>query len=118
MEIVELIMGWVLTIFIGLLGAVIIWLVIQRRIDLQYLISERNGQASMSRFQFLIFTFVIAGGFFLIVVNTMKFPEVPNSVLALLGISGGSYLVSKGIQASLKGDGSPAQPKPEKPKKG
>ena len=28
-----------------------------------------------------------------------KFPEVPGSVWTLLGISGGSYLISKGIQS-------------------
>src|SRR5262249_25938292 len=37
---------------------------------------------------------------FLVVANDFKFPDVPGSVLALLGISGSSYLVSKGIQFS------------------
>lgn len=34
----------------------------------------------------------------MIIINEMKFPEVPGSVWTLLGISGGSYLISKGIQ--------------------
>lgn len=54
----------------------------------------------MSRFQLLIFTFVIAMSLFLMVANNMKFPEIPNGVWALLGISGGSYVVSKGIQCN------------------
>jgi len=53
----------------------------------------------------MIFTFVIALSFFLIVICECKFPEVPTEVLALLGISATTYGVSKGIQASggLKG---------------
>jgi hypothetical protein len=68
----------------------------------------------MSRFQLLIFTFVIALSFFLVVIghgsadakdpnchSCPAFPtQVPGSVLALLGISASSYLVSKGIQFS------------------
>lgn len=62
------------------------------------LINESSGEASMSRFQLLIFTFVIAMSLFLIIIHEMKFPEIPGSVWTLLGISGGSYLISKGIQ--------------------
>lgn len=61
----------------------------------------RMAKASMSRFQLLIFTFVIAISLFLIVVNsTDKFPDIPTNVLLLLGISASTYGVSKGIQAS------------------
>ena len=72
-------------------------------INLSALISEKDGatrDASMSRFQLLIFTFVIAISLFLIVTYQKSFPEVPQGVLVLLGISGSSYLVSKGIQKS------------------
>jgi len=87
-------------------------------IDLSRLISEPNGDASISRFQFLVFTFVIALCLFLVVAHDYQFPDVPGSVLALLGISGSSFLVSKGIQFSdpegLKhsgtGDGTPKPP--------
>jgi hypothetical protein len=39
---------------------------------------------------------------FLIIVSNqpLKFPDVPGGILALLGISGGSYVVAKGIQTS------------------
>jgi len=56
----------------------------------------------MSRFQLLIFTFVIAFSIFLMIVSSkpMRFPNVPAEILTLLGISASTYAVSKGIQAS------------------
>jgi hypothetical protein len=61
----------------------------------------------MSRFQLLVFTFVIALSLFLMVVaqNGTKFPEIPANVLTLLGISASTYAVSKGIQAGSKNGG-------------
>ncbi len=106
-----LVFGWVIAILIGLLGLCVVWLILIGKINLQSLLSEPTGAASMSRFQFLIFTFVIALSLYLIIVSKtpMEFPTIPGSVLALLGISGGSYVTSKGIQASkevsLKGTG-------------
>jgi hypothetical protein len=70
------------------------------KIDISSLLAENGGGASMSRFQLLIFTFVIAVSFFLVVVGGAGLPEVPGSVLALLGISAGTYGISKGIQAA------------------
>ena len=58
---------------------------------------ERPPKASLSRFQFLIFTFVIAGLYLVLSLESGSFIDIPESVLVLLGISGGSYLVSKGI---------------------
>jgi hypothetical protein len=95
-----LIIGWVLTIFLGLLGLVILWLIISGRIDLKYLLSEPNGGASLSRFQFLVFTFVVALSLMYLTLNKLVYPDIPGGILALLGISGGSYVVSKGVQAS------------------
>jgi len=94
--------GWILCIFLGLLGAIIIWLILKGDIDLSQLLNEPNGDASLSRFQFLVFTFVIALSLFLVVAaaNPPTFPNIPGTVLALIGISGSSYLVSKGIQYS------------------
>jgi hypothetical protein len=94
--------GIVIVVFLGLLGLAIVVLIAKGKISLNKLVSESNGDASMSRFQFLIFTFVIALSLFLITVSPAqpKFPDVPPDILALLGISAGSYLVSKGIQFS------------------
>ena len=94
--------GIVVVTFAGLLGfTILLWIWIGR-ISLTKLVSEANGDASMSRLQFLIFTFVISLSFFLIVVGHTGGPEfpspIPPEVFALLGISAGSYLISKGIQ--------------------
>ena len=102
--------GWILAIFVGALALTILFLIWTGRIDLTRLISEANGDASLSRFQFLVFTFVIAMSFFYIVVAQRPpgFPDpIPAGVFALLGISGGSYVISKGIQSTMpagKGD--------------
>lgn len=95
--------SWMVLGFLAFLGAVIIYYIWTDKIKLDRLISEPTGDASMSRFQLLVFTFVIAASFFLIVASGTppKFPDdVPRGVLLLLGISSSSYLVSKGIQFS------------------
>jgi len=103
---------WVALSFMALLGGAIIWFIFTGKIDLTRLISEPTGDASMSRFQLLIFTFVIALSMFLIIASSTEpgFPEIPGGVLTLLGISATSYLVSKGIQFSQpEGVGSPSR---------
>lgn len=97
-----LVIGWILTIFVGLLAVMILVKIWKGDIDLNYLISDENGWASLSRFQFLVFTFVVAISlFYLVVANSPpKYPVIPKEILALLGISGGSYVLSKGIQNS------------------
>jgi len=95
--------GYALLVLIFLFGMVILVEIIRGNIDLKTLLSE-DGKASMSRFQLLVFTFVIAMSLFLMVVaqNGTKFPEIPANVLTLLGISASTYAVSKGIQAGSK----------------
>jgi hypothetical protein len=93
--------GWVIVGFVGLLGLMIIVLILRGRIDLTMLISEDNGAASLSRFQLLVFTFVISLSLFYIIASTTPpaFPsKIPPEILGLLGISAGSYVISKGIQ--------------------
>ena len=111
--------GLMLVAFIGLLGATILIKIFKNDIKLDKLISETNGDASMSRLQLLVFTFVVAMSFFIIVVgNTsgFSFPhEFPPEVLTLIGISSSSYLVSKaiqgsGVKATLSISGPPATP--------
>ncbi|MBI3365149.1 MAG: hypothetical protein HY033_09605 [Ignavibacteriae bacterium] len=108
MEMLALVMGWIIAILVGLLGLVVVWNVVRGKIDLTDLVSEppkpdgTPGGASLSRFQFLIFTFVVGMSLFLIIVNTgaKEFPKIDATILGLIGISGGSYIVSKGIQSS------------------
>jgi hypothetical protein len=93
-----------------LFGFLILAGIASGKIDISQVLSESGGGASMSRFQLLIFTFVIGLSFFLIVVSTGKFPSpIPSEVLTLLGISATTYGVSKGIQATggLQGKGAP-----------
>jgi hypothetical protein len=55
------------------------------------------GKASLSRFQFLIFTFVIAGLFLMLSIQKGAFVDIPANVLGLLGLSAASYLVSQAV---------------------
>ena len=95
--------------FLGLLGLTILYLILwvspPYRINLSKLISEQDGSASMSRFQLLVFTFVISSGLFIIIIHTSDFPTVNDTILKLLGISSGSYLGSKIIQTVKEGKG-------------
>jgi hypothetical protein len=102
MQTLILVAGYTICLLIGLLGLVVLWKIVDGSIDISELLEEANGGASMSRFQWLIFTFVFAFSLFLVVVSTNppSFPNIPGTVLSLLGISGSSFLVSKGIQFS------------------
>lgn len=105
LHVLALVIGYLLCFLVGALGLLVLRDIYDGRIDLTQLLSEPSGDASMSRFQFFVFTFVIALSFFLVVAaniasNNPSFPVIPGTVLTLLGISGSSYLVSKGIQYS------------------
>ena len=96
---------WCLAVFLMLLEGLIIYLIVTRAIDLKLLISEKDGSASLSRLQFLIFTFLIASLFLIIAfakAGGIGWPDVPNSILGLMGISGGTYITSKGIQKTAE----------------
>lgn len=102
-----MIIGYLICGIVGLMGAAILWLIFTGTIDLSRLISEPTGDASMGRFQFLIFTFVISLSLFLVIVSGKNgdgkpvFPDsIPGGILTLLGISGSSYAVGKAIQFS------------------
>jgi hypothetical protein len=117
----EGIIGYLVCIVIGLFAAVVIWRMLTNDIDLKLLISEKTGEASMSRFQLLIFTFVVALSFFLIVISrangsaTSTLPDIPGGVLGLLGISASSYTVSKAIQTNMPPKQGQPQPQPPPP---
>jgi hypothetical protein len=121
LALLALTIGWIIALFILVLEIFILYFIWigtnkqgwtwdesnqrwnKRGINLENLISDEKGDASLSRFQFLIFTFVIAMSLLYIVINFAppppKFPEIPAGILGLLGISGGSYVIAKGIQA-------------------
>ena|SRR5207249_4748703 len=98
-----LVMGWIVTVLVAAFAIAIIYKMLKGDINLMYLIAGAEGDASLSRFQFLIFTFVIALGLFLIILsaNPPSFPAtIPGGILALLGISGGSYVTAKAVDAN------------------
>jgi hypothetical protein len=98
---VKLAIAYAGLVMLFLFGFLILAGIASGKIDISLLLSESGGGASVSRFQLLIFTFVIGLSFFLIVVSTGKFPSpIPSEVVTLLGISATTYGVSKGIQAT------------------
>ncbi len=109
---VGLIMGWVATVLIAGFGVIVLCKMAKGTIDLKKLVSETDDSgASLPRFQFLIFTFVISMSLFWIILVNTGFPDnIPKDILILLGISGGSYLGSKGIQKKWKSGGSDKEP--------
>jgi hypothetical protein len=96
-------MMWIGVAFLLIMGALCLILLIKiwkNEINLSTLLDEADGDASMSRFQLLVFTLVFAVGFFLYILKYMNLPDIPNSVLVLLGISASTYAAGKGIQFS------------------
>lgn len=70
------------------------------QINLATILDEANGDASMSRFQLLVFSLVIAVGLYISILNNLALPEIPGSILKLLGISASTYAAGKGIAFS------------------
>jgi len=115
----EVVVGYLVCGVVGLFALLVLWRIFRGDINLNLLVSEKTGEASMSRFQLLIFTFVIGLSFFLIVVSNARprmvdaagapiragLPDIPGGVLGLLGISASSYTVSKAIQANMQKPG-------------
>jgi hypothetical protein len=92
--------GYVVCAILAGFAGTILWMIWTDKIDLSDLLCEANGSASMSRFQLLIFTFVIAFSIFLLVEEKGFFPWISDGVLTLLGISASTYAVGKGISYS------------------
>lgn len=109
-------------LFLATIGVIVLYKIAINKIDLEWLISEDNGHASMSRFQLLIFTFVIAISLVKLTEKNDTFPDVNSGILTLLGISASTYAVGKGIQKSGETEEvvAPNTPKvpPDVPKQG
>ena len=106
--------GYTVLLFLLAFGGVVLWKTVVRN-EIGTLLEEHGGGASMSRFQFLIFTFVVAFGIVFLLAKNNQFPDVPADVLTLIGISASTYAVSKGIVASspdLQAKGVPPPPVP------
>jgi hypothetical protein len=100
---ISLISFAIISAILLLFAFVVLWKISKGDISLNGLLAEPpqagktvdTAKASLSRFQFLIFTFVIAGLYLLLSIEAGTFVEIPQNVLYLLGISGGTYVVSK-----------------------
>ncbi|WP_374302758.1 hypothetical protein [Ferrovibrio sp.] len=86
-------------------GSIVLALILTHRIDLREMLEDDNGGASLARFQMLLFTFVIAGLYLTVPLKDGALADIPTGVLGLIGISGGTYMLSKGI--SKAGSGNP-----------
>lgn len=97
----------VLTVCFLLLFLVIIGKIYTNTIDLSTLLSEpgAEGKSSLSRFQLLVFTLVIAGLYVILSIENGQLINVPEGALVLLGISGGTYAISKGLSNAEKDGG-------------
>ncbi|HEX2060193.1 MAG TPA: hypothetical protein VHK90_05595 [Thermoanaerobaculia bacterium] len=97
-----LVCGWTIVLLVGAFGVVILVWILLGKIDLSHILSEPGSdKASLSRLQFLIFTVVISLSLFLVIAgkNPAAFPqEIPAGIFALLGISGGTYVIAKGVE--------------------
>jgi hypothetical protein len=99
----KIVVGYIILILLFFFGLMVLIAMAMGKIDLSLLLAESGGGASISRFQLLLFTIVIAFSLFLLILSDMKFPDIPTSILTLLGISASTYAVSKGIQAGNPG---------------
>ncbi len=83
-----------------LLAAAIIFVLFKYNAKFCDMLLEADGsKASVSRFQLVFFTVIIGGAYLEKFLETGTF-KLDETALALLGISSGSFLVSKGISAS------------------
>ena len=111
MAMLIIVINW--AIVIVFIAFAIIVLIRLYQVDMTGLISELDAssgarKASLSRFQFLLFTFVVGGLFLALSIQSKTFVEIPNGVLGLIGISGGSFVISKGISGKSNGTANPA----------
>ena len=89
--------------FLLIMGALCLLLLVKmwrNQINLSTLLEGENGNASIARFQLLVFSLVVAVGIFLYILEYKNLPDIPPSVLTLLGISASTYATGKGIQFS------------------
>jgi FtsH-binding integral membrane protein len=106
MELIRVVAAWAAALMVVGLGTYVLFRIYRGKIDLDAVVGDKNGDASMGRFQILIFTFVVAFCFLYVVTapNADGLPDVPASVLTMLGISGSAFLVSKGIDGETESD--------------
>lgn len=94
----------------------LVGIISEPRYDMDGNVNKEPGKASLARFQFLLFTFVVAGLFLMLSIEVGQFVNIPANVLGLMGISGGSFVLSKAI-GGQNGAVDPAETSAGDPKK-
>ncbi|HEY2296062.1 MAG TPA: hypothetical protein VGM86_35635 [Thermoanaerobaculia bacterium] len=110
LERLTIVLGYVTAILVFFFGLIVLIAMATNKIDISGLLCEPNeNKASLSRFQLLVFIFVIAFSLVMVIVanDPLKFPVIPSGVLLLLGISASTYTVGKGISKSAGGPNGP-----------
>lgn len=112
-QFIALLVAFVVCLIILALAFAVVRSIWNDQINLKYLLSESSiahpgtapedpPKASLSRFQFLVFTFVIAGLYLVLSIETGTLIEVPNGALILLGISGVTYAAGKAMNDNTR----------------
>ncbi|MDR6816599.1 hypothetical protein J2X76_001772 [Neorhizobium sp. 2083] len=112
----------VVSIIVLALAFAVIRAIWKNDINLNHLLSESPQagappdevpKASLSRFQMLVFTFVVAGLYLVLSLETGTLIDIPEGTLALIGISSGTYVLGKVISGQKPTPpAAPAQPQP------
>ena len=100
MTIPLVVLTYTAAIFLTAFEAIVLWQIATNKISLRLLIADSHGDASLSRLQFLIFTFVFASGILYLTLKNAAFPAIDEGVLMLLGISGATYALGKTLDGS------------------
>jgi hypothetical protein len=100
------------------LALVIAYRIMKGTIDISGLFNGGTvGEASTSRFQLVVFTFMVAFAYLIFLLKWMTaqadkgMPEIPWSLLALLGVSAATYAAGKKLDETAK----PPTADPNKP---
>ncbi|MBP1852555.1 hypothetical protein [Rhizobium halophytocola] len=102
-QVIALLVAVVVATLILAAGLTVVRAMWNGTIEISHLLSESTAlpgtapKASLSRFQFLLFTFVVAGLYLVLSLETGTLIDVPNGTLVLLGISGGTYVAGKAM---------------------
>jgi hypothetical protein len=121
-EVIYLLTSASIAVIIAALATTVVASIWMGRIDLTYLLSEAASgpnelpKASLSRFQALVFTFVIAGLYLVLCLRNNDLLEIKNGPLILLGITSATYLGGKAISAQKdEAEEQAPPPKPDDP---
>jgi hypothetical protein len=109
-EFLTVILFGIATFVIGALAVIVVVWIARGTIDLTFLIADEAGDASMSRFQLLIFTFIVAIGLVKVLATSSGLPDIPTSILVLIGVSGSTYAIGKAVNSSPADEASAPAP--------